>query len=489
MQAPYSTYTEIRLHAADAYRNLIEGTRVHLVRDGSAKTFSERHIQCVWFDPALRPGQLSTRSGETVEVLDPGRWNREAGPDFLDAVLLIKPERRRIQGDVEIHIHPSDWEHHKHTADPRYNRVIAHVTYFAGLGPPSGLPTAAIEISLQEALQKNTTFQLESIDTSAYPFAARIQSCTCAILLKESTSVDAQTLLHAAGCYRFEQKVQTMTTALRHGKIADLLYHKTMEAMGYKQHREAFSQLAARVPLHAIRDRTPLEAYAILMGTAGLLPDTPPASLPADNLKFIRKLWDLWWQHRGDTSAKTNIQWQGPAGRPANQPARRLAAAAMLFTRKNPWHEIATALQDTSATRALGNLFKPDETLQFWLHHSSLVTKPLAKPRALVGTDRLAAWLNNVVLPMAAASGMPTEQLLPLCMSEQINAIVRQTAARLLGRDHNPALYQRSGILQQGLIQIFQDFCSGGCHTCALADTLQQGVFSPSAHPRPSDPL
>jgi hypothetical protein len=33
----------------------------------------------------------------------------EPGPDFLGAVLRIGPERRRIRGDVEIHLRPSDW--------------------------------------------------------------------------------------------------------------------------------------------------------------------------------------------------------------------------------------------------------------------------------------------------------------------------------------------------------------------------------------------
>lgn len=483
MQTHYTNYPEIRLRAADAYRSLIEGTRIHLLRDGSTKTFSERHIQCVWFDPSLRPKHLSTRSGETVEVLDAGRWNREAGPDFLEATLLIKPGLRRIQGDVEIHIHPSDWEHHGHTADPRYSRVVAHVTFFPGLGPPAGLPSGTLEIALEDALKATPAFQLESIDTTAYPYAARMQSCTCAILLKEQTSVNPQTLLHSAGCYRFEQKTQAMLGAIRHGHVADLLYHKTMEALGYKQHRDAFSRLATLVPLRTIQGKNPLETYAILMGTAGLLPDTPSLHAPRETQRFIRKVWDHWWQHQGDAPLYTDINWRGPAGRPTNNPARRLAAAAMLFTRPDPWQDIMSAIKSKRGTQELKRLFAPDENLAFWLHHSSLDAKPFARPRALIGTDRLAAWINNVVLPIAAATGTPIEKLLPLYMPEQINAVIRETAARLLGRDHNPALYRHAGILQQGLLQIFHDFCSGGCHACALADALQQGVFLTTTGP------
>ena len=46
--------------------------------------WSERHLQCVWFDPELRPAGLKTGFGEDILVEDPGIWNSEAGPDFLD---------------------------------------------------------------------------------------------------------------------------------------------------------------------------------------------------------------------------------------------------------------------------------------------------------------------------------------------------------------------------------------------------------------------
>jgi hypothetical protein len=57
---------------------------------------------------------------------------------------------------------------------------------------------------------------------------------------------------------------------------------------------------------------------------------------------------------------------------------------------------------------------------------------------------------------------------------EENNQIVRQTAHNLLGPDHNPDLY-RSGLRQQGLIQIFHDFCltdRSRCGNCALLKSL-----------------
>ena len=474
------------LEAAATYRDLIAATHSHVLRDGTIGTFSERHVQCIWYDPALRPQTLHTRNGEQVVVLDPGRWNREAGPDFSDATLLIKPELRRIQGDVEIHIHPADWEHHGHADDPRYRRVIAHITFFPSLEPPARLPPGTLEIALASALKQNPAFRMQTIDTNAYPFAARLQQCACGILLKEHTNIDPTTLLYTAGCYRFEQKIHAMTAALKHCRTDDLLYHQTMCSLGYKQNSKTFAQLAQMAPFHTISQRSPLEAYAILMGTAGLLPATLPTNAPAENKKFVRQLWDIWWQQRPDTAPPITLAWKGPAGRPANQPARRLAAAAALFTRAAPWQQVLTASLKPKSLAELRTLFTPPPPLDFWRTHTTLEQPTASTNKALMGKDRLAAWLNNVVLPLAAAAGTKPQTLLPLYRPEQINAIVRQTANRLLGRDHNPALYRNAGILQHGLLQIFQDFCSKGCHDCALADALRKGAFNDVAS-RPTD--
>ena len=56
---------------------------------------------------------------------------------------------------------------------------------------------------------------------------------------------------------------------------------------------------------------------------------------------------------------------------------------------------------------------------------------------------------------------------------------MRLTALHLFGRDHNPALYSDSGLLQQGLLQVYLDFCLNarpGCDACALCQALTQNV-------------
>jgi hypothetical protein len=67
-----------------------------------ARHVDERIVQAIWHEQLLHGDRLATCSGKPVRVIDPGKWNGEAGPDFRTAELEIGG--RRLRGDVEIHV-------------------------------------------------------------------------------------------------------------------------------------------------------------------------------------------------------------------------------------------------------------------------------------------------------------------------------------------------------------------------------------------------
>ncbi len=257
-----------------------------------------------------------------------------------------------------------------------------------------------------------------------------------------------------------------------------------MAALGYKHNRGPFRYLAEQIPLadlKALAAGDALNAYAVFMGAAGLLPAQAPARWPAESRAFVRRLWDTWWKHQAAWSGRalSRRDWKLSGLRPPNHPQRRLMLAALLFVGQPDLARRLAAIRTDCPDAALAEmaaLLQPGPG-PFWARRLSLSGPPRAAPVALLGKARTAAILANVLVPFLAAAGN-REVLEPDWLRrlppEDDNQVLRQAARALLGPDHNPALY-RSGLRQQGLLQIFHEFClndRSGCARCALPGLL-----------------
>ena len=471
--------------SAKAYQDLLNLPPAGICREPSDSfSYSERHIQCVWFDARLRPKTLTTTKGETVKVVDPGRWNNEAGPDFLDAVLVLGPDRRQICGDVEIHIHPSDWNSHKHAGDRRYNKIIAHVTYTPPQKPITTLPPGTVEISLKKELDATPSFSFEAIDTIAYPYSPLPNTPhPCYMALQGYSPRQITGLLEAAGAHRMQTKAQRIRQALKEEPSTQVIYREIMGALGYKHNSAAFRELAETIPYNVLEELSPLAGYALMLGVSGLIPTKPSPRWDDDTKKFIRNVWNMWWQmqERWKSNIMPKQSWRLASLRPQNHPLRRMAAAASLFCSQNPpIRKLQTVIDNCSAkdfVSEVAKLFVAPAPIDYWHHHISLASPQREKPIAIIGERRVSAICINTLLPYLAASGTDVTPIADKLPPEQTNTIIRRTAYALLGPDHNPAIYSKNCLRQQGLIQIFHDFCindRSACQDCQFAAAIHK---------------
>ena len=86
---------------------------------------TERLFHFIWQFQYFNKNDLIVTTGETVQILFPGQYNTNQGPDFADA--KIKIGKTTWAGTVELHIKTSDWIKHNHQKDKNYNNVILHV--------------------------------------------------------------------------------------------------------------------------------------------------------------------------------------------------------------------------------------------------------------------------------------------------------------------------------------------------------------------------
>ena len=396
---------------------------------GSRPPVTERHVQAIWYDAALRPRTLRTVRGAPVRVVHPGSWNLAAGPDFHDAVLEVGRERRRLVGDVEIHLRTSDWDAHGHGSDPAYAKVVAHVTWHCGGIGTASLPPGCVEICIGDVLRTKPDFSPAEIDVAAYPYA-RLPTTERPCKRRLSARADLiREVLRAAGRRRLELKARRMQTCfMRRGDRAQVFYEETMAALGYSSNSGVFRLIGEALPWRDLpHDRAGAETALSCVAAMKVLPLHP---------------------------------WSVANVRPANSPARRLAAAAAIFA---------------EGDGLLDRMFEVDLSARAGQKAAiSLMRGGDGDGAALLGAKRAAAILANVVLPFARACGaLPA--LPEWTFPEDVNSHVRLAAFRLFGRDHNPALYSGNGLFIQGLLQIHREFCLAAhpdCDECALACAL-----------------
>ncbi|MCS3530899.1 hypothetical protein M2373_002310 [Chryseobacterium sp. JUb7] len=88
---------------------------------------TEKLLQYLWNFKVFRHFDFKDIEGNSVEILDFGKWNTDSGPDFLSA--KIKVNTIIFAGNIELHVKSSDWIFHNHSPDPNYQNIILHVVF------------------------------------------------------------------------------------------------------------------------------------------------------------------------------------------------------------------------------------------------------------------------------------------------------------------------------------------------------------------------
>jgi hypothetical protein len=88
---------------------------------------TEKLLQFIWQRRYFNYRDLRLESGESLQILSPGKINTNQGPDFLWATIRVG--NTLWAGHVELHLSASGWEDHAHEHDIHYRNVILHVVW------------------------------------------------------------------------------------------------------------------------------------------------------------------------------------------------------------------------------------------------------------------------------------------------------------------------------------------------------------------------
>ncbi len=305
------------------YAKIRDGTRVReRALFVSPRIPNELELQARWFAGDFGKHFVSM-TGDKIEIVQFGTWNREAGPDFRDAAIRINGSEP-VRGCIEIDLLDRSWETHGHATNPAFESTVLHVfversdrEFFTRTPSNSNVPQVCIDpATLPEAF------------TASVPLA---RPGRCQAPLKDLPEERVCGVLDAAAQFRLRQKANRIHKKIdTHGRD-ETLFQEIASALGYKENKLPFTLLAQRLPLRLLRENV-RDCEALLFGGAGFLETSDLDIYKKSAREYMRNLWDGWWPHRDELQRfiLPAYTWRLSSTRPLNHPQRRLAALALL---------------------------------------------------------------------------------------------------------------------------------------------------------------
>ncbi|PYK93541.1 MAG: hypothetical protein DME36_09210 [Verrucomicrobia bacterium] len=455
-------YAQMRVAARVRERALFPSQRIP----------SELELQARWFAGDFGK-QFITTNGDKIDIVQFGIWNREAGPDFSDAAIRLNGSEP-IRGNIEFDLTDRNWEAHGHATNPAFENTVLHVFVHAS------------DRTFFARTRSNREVPQVHVDPNALPetFSANLPLARpgrCQAPLKDLPAERMRSVLEAAAQFRLQRKAARIRNKIDNHGCDEALFQELAAALGYKENKLPFTLLAQRLPLKLLRQQS-TDCEALVFGIAGFLQAPDLDVYERSTRKYVRQLWDNWWPQRDGLQrlilpAKL---WRLSGTRPLNHPQRRVAALATLA---HNW----PAFQRSSGKRSSSVASDFFQALDhpFWNSHYTLTAETSPKEMALIGESRITEILANVLFPFWLAedadpstpfrtSLWPEYAKLPARLS---NRRLETAAMRLFGNDPRRPQFLRTVAHQQGLLQIYEDFCmqdNSDCAQCPFPEQMRK---------------
>jgi hypothetical protein len=343
----------------------------------------ESILHYIWQQKLFKAHDLRTTDGEKLEIIDVGRLNVDAGPDFFNA--KIKIGETIWAGNIEIHLSSSDWKKHQHQHDKNYNSVILHVVKIADdiVTRADGDKIPQLELSYSENIELN--YERLFNEQKWIPCADKIQLVPDIFIQSWKSSLLIE---------RLEQKTASIEKLLADNNQhwEDTFYISLARSYGFNTNGQAFESLAKSLPLSALAKHKDnlIQIEALLFGQSGLLPEhsTDPYIL------YLKQEYDF-LRNKFSLQPMDGSLWKLLRLRPGSFPHIRIAQFASLIHKSS---KIFSRIVENPQKESLIDLFKT-ETSEYWQTHYLFSKESDAKIKR-IGIQSIYSILINTVVPL-----------------------------------------------------------------------------------------
>jgi hypothetical protein len=418
----------------------------------------EDFLHHLWKFKLYNRHNLKTTAGETVEVINTGLHNTDAGPDFFNA--KVKVGNTLWAGNVEIHLKSSDWKKHSHHLDGAYKNVILHVVHEHDVPVTTKDGGEIVTLELKERFNpKLYENYLQLVESREW--------IPCEKKIKNVDRITVNAWLERLLVERLERKTESILQSLKLNKNnwEETFYHQMAKNFGFQLNSLPFELLAKGLPLSYLgkHKNNLLQVEALLFGQAGLLnkqfKDDYPIQLKKE-YDFLKKKFSL--------QPMDGSQWKFLRLRPSNFPTIRIAQFAQLIHKSS---HLFTKILETEKHDKMESLFNVSAS-DYWLTHYTF-DKTSSRREKHLGETAVRIILINTVVPFLFASGKQKQseahQERALTFLEKIEA----EKNLIIKHWKDLGIQSENAGQTQALIQLKNEYCSNkNCLNCAIGNKI-----------------
>lgn len=417
---------------------------------------NERLLQFIWQFQLFQYRNLQTQDGEPLQLVSQGKINTNQGPDFLEA--KIKIGETFLIGNVELHIHASDWYRHHHEKDINYGNIILHVVWYNNMNVKDIhdciLPTLELQALVSSIL-------LQQYENLMFTNQTAIRCHLFLPMLDDLTWMSWKERLMAERIDRRNEQHHEILTQNK-GDWEDLFWRMLARNFGIKVNADRFEQIAQSISIQIIAkcSNQPIQVEALLLGQAGFL-RTDAADEYSRQLKKEYQFLAAKYQLQPIAVQPIFLRM-----RPHNFPTIRLSQLAGLLLKSR--HLFAQIIE-ISELKQVVQLFQVIAH-PYWNNHYKLGELSEGKSAAKhLGMSMIENIMMNTVIPMLYSFGAYKDK--EVLKEKALNWLLQlKPEKNKITEEWNAAHIQVSNALDsQSLIELYNNYCTPKkCLECAV---------------------
>lgn len=419
----------------------------------------EAFLHYIWRYQYFDKRDLVVADGQSVDVLYPGHYNTDAGPDFKEA--KIKIGDIEWLGSVEIHLKSSDWNNHKHQNDPAYNNTILHVVWESDgdiqREDNSILPT----LQLKDRVDPHLLNKYNQLINHPATYIS------CENQWSEVSDITKLSMLDKMAMERLYDKSALVLSLLEsnNGNWEETAYQLLFKNFGFKINSDPFLTLAQSIPFKIIKkhaqDLNQIEA--LLFGMAGFL-DEP---LDEKSQRLAKEFVYLKQKYKLDQKLH-KFQWKYLRLRPSNFPTSRIAQLAAVLHQQPSVFDLLVK----SDNLKLISSWLRSKPSHYWVDHHSFDKVSKSENKGL-GTSSVENLLINTAVPLRVAYGKQIDNQDFIDKAVELLEQLKAEKNSIIEKGTGIGLTVKTAFDSQAAIQLYNNYCKKKrCLHCNIGTSL-----------------